>query len=299
MPGSELRAIPFRAPREARVFKDLILAKLTYAVGKDPANAQTRDWFMAAAHAIRDHVVDRWIATTRRVYAQNQKRVYYLSVEFLIGRVLFDTLSNLEMAADMRKALRELGVDLNQIRTAEPDAALGNGGLGRLAACFMDSLATLGIAAYGYGIRYDHGLFRQTVSEGWQHELPEDWLAFGNPWEFERHEVTYPIGFGGVVEYIGGDAETARAIWYPGETVNAVAYDTPVVGWHGRHVNTLRLWSARATRSCACARSSSSPRRRCRTSCGATWPSTRAWRPCRSTPRSSSTIPTRRSRSPN
>jgi starch phosphorylase len=246
MPGSELRAIPFRS-RETGHFKDLILAKLAYAVGKDPASAQPRDWFMATAHALRDHVVDRWMATTRRVYAQNRKRVYYLSVEFLIGRLLFDTLSNLAVAVDVRKALGDLGVDLNEIRAAEPDAALGNGGLGRLAACFMDSLATLDVAAYGYGIRYDHGLFRQTIVEGHQHELPEDWLAFGNPWEFERHEVTYPIGFGGVVEYIGGDAETARGIWYPSETVNAVAYDTPVVGWDGQHVNTLRLWSARAT----------------------------------------------------
>jgi starch phosphorylase len=246
MHGSELRAVPFRA-RETRALKDLILAKLTYAVGKDAANAQTRDWLMATAYALRDHVVDRWMATTRRVYAENRKRVYYLSVEFLIGRLLFDTLNNLEMAADARKALADLGVDLNEIRAAEPDAALGNGGLGRLAACFMDSLATLGVAAYGYGIRYDHGLFRQSISDGWQHELPENWLAFGNPWEFERHEVLYPIGFGGVVEYIGGDSETARGIWYPAETVHAVAYDTPVVGWHGRHVNTLRLWSARAT----------------------------------------------------
>ena len=216
-------------------------------MGKDPDNAEKRDWFMATAYALRDHVIDRWMASTRQVYAQDRKRVYYLSVEFLIGRLLFDALSNLEVAADVRKGLRELGVDLDEIRGAEPDAALGNGGLGRLAACFMDSLATLGVAAYGYGIRYDHGLFRQTISDGWQHELPEDWLAFGNPWEFERHEMKYPIRFGGMVEYIGGDAETARGIWYPAETVHAVAYDTPVVGWRGRHVNTLRLWSARAT----------------------------------------------------
>jgi starch phosphorylase len=246
MRGSEVRAVSIRA-RETRIIKDLILAKLTYVVGKDPATARTRDWFVATAYAVRDHVVDRWMTATRRAYADNRKRVYYLSVEFLIGRLLFDTLSNLEVAADVRKALVELGVDLGEIRGAEPDAALGNGGLGRLAACFMDSLATLGVAAYGYGIRYDHGLFRQTIAQGWQHELPEDWLAFGNPWEFERHEVNYPIGFGGTVEYIGGDNETARGIWYPAETVHAVAYDTPVVGWHGRHVNTLRLWSARAT----------------------------------------------------
>jgi starch phosphorylase len=246
MHGSELRAAPARS-REARLFKDLILAKLTYVVGKDPANARTRDWFAATAHALRDHIVDRWMTTTRQAYAEERKRVYYLSVEFLIGRLLFDTMTNLGVAGEVRRALAELNVDLGDIRAAEPDAALGNGGLGRLAACFMDSLATLELAAYGYGIRYDHGLFRQEICDGWQHEAPEDWLAFGNPWEFERHEVIYPVGFGGIVEYVGGDEETARGIWYPAETVHAVAYDTPVVGWRGKHVNTLRLWSARAT----------------------------------------------------
>jgi glycogen phosphorylase len=246
MLNTHLRTAPARA-RETTAFRDLVLAKLTYAVGKDRSSAQLRDWFMATAFALRDHVIDQWMATTRRVYAERQKRVYFLSVEFLIGRLLFDTLCNLAMAAPVREALADLGVDLNDIRALEPDAALGNGGLGRLAACFMDSLATLGIAACGYGIRYDHGLFKQHISDGWQHELPEDWLAFGNPWEFGRQEVMYPIGFGGLVEYIGGDAATARGVWYPAETVHAVAYDTPVVGWRGRHVNTLRLWSARTT----------------------------------------------------
>ncbi len=233
--------------REIQVFKDLILAKLRYSVGRDPATAQLRDWFMATAHALRDTVVDQWIATRNRVYAEDRKRVYYLSVEFLIGRLLFDTLSNLGLVVPVREALAELGVDLDEIREMEPDAALGNGGLGRLAACFMDSLASLDVAAYGYGIRYDYGLFRQHILDGWQQEMPENWLSFGNPWEFERHEMMYPIRFGGLVEYIGGDADTARGVWYPAETVNAVAYDTPVVGWRGRHVNTLRLWSARAT----------------------------------------------------
>jgi starch phosphorylase len=246
MLNTDLRTVPPRA-RETTAFRDLVLAKLTYAVGKDRSSAQLRDWFMATAHALRDHIIDQWMATSRRVYAERAKRVYFLSVEFLIGRLLFDTLCNLAVAAPVREALADLGVDLNDIRALEPDAALGNGGLGRLAACFMDSLATLGIPAYGYGIRYDHGLFKQHISDGWQHELPEDWLAFGNPWEFDRQEVLYPIGFGGLVEYIGGDANTARGVWYPAETVHAVAYDTPVVGWRGRHVNTLRLWSARTT----------------------------------------------------
>jgi starch phosphorylase len=132
------------------------------------------------------------------------------------------------------------------VRAVEPDAALGNGGLGRLAACFMESLASLAIPAFGYGIRYDHGLFRQIIREGWQHEYPEDWLAFGNPWEFARPEISHPIGFGGSVEAVPVSETRMRHVWRPGETVEAVAYDTPIVGWRGGHVNTLRLWSARA-----------------------------------------------------
>ena len=233
--------------RETAAVRDAILAKLTYALGKDRPSAQLRDWYMATVFALRDRIIDQWMATTLRVDAEKRKQVYFLSVEFLIGRLLYDALCNLSAVAPVREALAELGIDLDEIRDVEPDAALGNGGLGRLAACFMDSLATLGIAAFGYGIRYDHGLFRQHISDGWQQELPEDWLAFGNPWEFNRAEVMYAIGFGGSVEYIGGDADTARGVWYPSETVHAVAYDTPIVGWRGRHVNTLRLWSARAT----------------------------------------------------
>ena len=146
----------------------------------------------------------------------------------------------------MRAALAELGVDLDRLRELEPDAALGNGGLGRLAACFMESMASLSIPAYGYGIRYDHGLFRQVIKDGWQQEFPENWLSFGNPWEFERPELSHMVGFGGSVEQMTGADGTRGAIWHPAETWSRVAYDTPVVGWRGRYVNTLRLWSARA-----------------------------------------------------
>jgi starch phosphorylase len=147
----------------------------------------------------------------------------------------------------MSEALAELGVKLADLREIEPDAALGNGGLGRLAACFMDSMASLSIAAHGYGIRYDNGLFRQIIRSGWQQETPEDWLVNGNPWEFVRPECNYAIGFGGWVEMVQDRDERTRHIWHPAETVEAVGYDTPIVGWRGRHVNTLRLWSARAT----------------------------------------------------
>ena len=223
-----------------------LVAKLTYAVGKDPIVASPHDWYMAAALTVRDRIVDKWFPSTRAIYAQKRKRVYYLSLEFLIGRLLMDGLNNLGLTATMRSALAELGVDLDALKEIEPDAALGNGGLGRLAACFMESMSTLGVAAYGYGIRYDHGLFRQKIKDGWQSEVPENWLDSGNPWEFERPEVIYPIGFGGQVEAFEGPDGKTVARWKPAETVEARAFDTPVVGWRGRNVNTLRLWAARA-----------------------------------------------------
>jgi starch phosphorylase len=223
-----------------------LVAKLAYAVGKDPIVASNHDWFVACALTARDRIVDRWFPSTRAIYAEKRKRVYYLSLEFLIGRLLGDALNNLGLTETMRAALRELGVDLEHLRAIEPDAALGNGGLGRLAACFMESMASLAVAAYGYGIRYDHGLFRQQIKNGWQSEVPENWLASGNPWEFERPEVLYHIGFGGSVEHTEAADGSSRYRWYPAETVEAQAFDTPVVGWRGRHVNTLRLWSARA-----------------------------------------------------
>ncbi|ALI01801.1 glycogen phosphorylase [Pseudomonas sp. FW306-02-F02-AA] len=234
--------------REAEVaaFRDAVLTKLTYAVGKDPDHAFDHDWFEAIALAARDHMVEHWMDHTRQIYRKGQKRVYYLSLEFLIGRLLYDSLSNLGLLDVAREALTELGVDLERIRLLEPDAALGNGGLGRLAACFMESMSTLGIAGHGYGIRYEHGLFRQAVVDGWQQEQTENWLDFGNPWEFERPEVAYPIGFGGSVETVTDETGRSKQVWTPAETVRAIAYDTPVVGWRGASVNTLRLWRARA-----------------------------------------------------
>jgi glycogen phosphorylase len=221
-----------------------VVAKLINAVGRDPVVATDRDWFIATALTVRDHVIERWMASTRANYTSQRKRVYYLSLEFLIGRLLFDALNNLGLAEPMRLALAELGVDFERLRELEPDAALGNGGLGRLAACFMESMATLSIAAHGYGIRYDHGMFRQVIQDGWQREYPENWLSFGNPWELARPDVQHSIGFGGTVEARPGADGTTSCIWHPGETVTAVAYDTPIVGWRGLYANTLRLWSA-------------------------------------------------------
>ncbi|WP_319934452.1 glycogen/starch/alpha-glucan phosphorylase [Lichenihabitans sp. Uapishka_5] len=226
--------------------RDAVMAKLTYAVAKNASTASDRDWYMAVALAVRDQVVDGWAESYKRTNDTRNKRVYYMSLEFLIGRLLFDSLTNLGLVEPMREALAGLGVDLDRLRQVEPDAALGNGGLGRLAACFMESMATLAVPAYGYGIRYENGLFRQGIKDGWQQEYPENWLVNGNPWEFERPEIAYDIGFGGSVETSHDPDGAARYTWHPAETVSAVAYDTPVVGWRGKHVNTLRLWQARA-----------------------------------------------------
>jgi starch phosphorylase len=248
MPQLSLRQPPPQSSVEAAEaeLRDAILSKLTYELGKTPDNAADADWYQALALALRDRVVDIWMKSRAEAENRKKKRVYYLSIEFLIGRLLLDTLTNLRLVGPARRALESLGVDFDRVRAAEPDAALGNGGLGRLAACFMDSMSALGIPAYGYGIRYENGLFEQRLHDGWQQELPEDWLARGNPWEFRRTEPHYSIGFGGAVEYLGGDRETPRAVWYPAERVDAIPYDTPLAGWRGRHVNALRLWSARA-----------------------------------------------------
>lgn len=227
-------------------FKHAVLAKLTLAVGKDASTASGRDWFVATTLSLRDRVIHRWLEAEREALARGRKHVYYLSLEFLIGRLLNDVAGNLQMDDIVKRALGDLGVNFERVRYAEPDAALGNGGLGRLAACFLESMASLGIPAYGYGIRYDHGLFRQIVKDGWQQEYPEEWLSFNNPWEFERPEVTYDIFYGGWVETTPGRGNHTHFVWHPEETIEAVAYDTPVVGWRGKHVNPLRLWSARA-----------------------------------------------------
>jgi glycogen phosphorylase len=224
--------------------REAVLARLTYTIGKNPSAANSRDWFLATALATRDRIMDRWIESSKASYAENQRHVYYLSLEFLIGRLLADALNNLGITEEMRAALAELDVDLDSLRKVEHDAALGNGGLGRLAACFMESMATLGIASHGYGIRYDYGLFRQGIKDGWQQEYPEEWLEFGNPWEFPRPEISYPVGFGGTVE--SAQRGAVAQIWRPSEIVEAVAYDTPVVGWRGTSVNTLRLWRSHA-----------------------------------------------------
>ncbi len=222
--------------------------RLVYSVGKDNAMATPRDWFYAAAYMTRDHLVERWIQTMRSYYVADVKRVYYLSMEFLMGRTLMNSLLNLGLESPCREALQQHGVDLSQVREMESDAALGNGGLGRLAACFLDSMATLNLPGYGYGIRYEYGMFSQAIDNGWQVEHPDNWLRYGNPWEFPRPEVLYHVKFGGrVVEY-RDEKGLARHHWVDTEDVMAMAYDSPIPGFDTSTVNNMRLWSAKASR---------------------------------------------------
>ena len=239
--------MPRSGARDARrmnaaELKAEILRHLEYTQGKDLAHASVYDMRMALTMAIRDKVIEPWFRATRATYAAQGKRVYYLSMEFLIGRLLEDAVMNLGLTDAAQGAVSALGHDFQTVLHDEPDAALGNGGLGRLAACFLDSMSTLGCPAYGYGIRYEHGLFRQSFgADGRQVETAEDWLRQRHGWEFERPEAAFRIGFGGTV------AENGRAaVWTPQDAVLAKAYDTPVIGWQGKWANTLRLWGAEA-----------------------------------------------------
>ena len=219
--------------------RDAILRHLKYSLGKDETHAEITDWRLALSYAIRDRIVDPWFASTRATYAAQGKRVYYLSMEFLIGRLLEDAVVNLGLLDETTEIFDGMKLSLDDILGDEPDAALGNGGLGRLAACFLESLSTIGCPAYGYGIRYEHGLFKQSFHEGRQIEAPEDWLTQTHAWEFERPEASFEIGFGGSVTDLGG-----RSVWMADERVIAEAFDTPIIGWDGRWANTLRLWAA-------------------------------------------------------
>lgn len=220
-------------------FRSSLLKHLQFTAGKDPKHSTIFDWRIALSHTLRDHAVDPWFASTRRTWDEDRKRVYYLSMEFLIGRLTEDLAINLGLRDIAAEALESLGVDFETVASEEPDAALGNGGLGRLAACYLESMATVGCPAYGYGLRYEHGLFEQSFKDGRQQENPENWLAHGNPWDYARPETVYGVGFGGDVY-----EENGVLRWEPGTHVQAQAFDSPVVGYGGKWANTLRLWAA-------------------------------------------------------
>ncbi len=222
--------------------------RLIYSLGKDPITATHRDWFHTTAYAVRERLIVRWMETMRSYYNTDAKRVYYLSMEFLTGRLLSNSLMNMGFYEECREALSDLELDIDVIRELEMDAALGNGGLGRLAACFLDSMATMGLPGYGYGIRYEYGMFTQRIEDGYQVEHPDNWLRYGNPWDFPRPEVLFPIKFGGRVVQFRSDHGKIHFHWIDTEDVMAMACDTPVPGYNTSTVNNMRLWTAKASR---------------------------------------------------
>ncbi|GBG14941.1 glycogen phosphorylase [Novimethylophilus kurashikiensis] len=237
-----------RAGMGAGDIQESLSDHLTYSISKYPVTATSHDWYECLALTIRDRLAERWMETMQRYYCADPKRVYYLSLEFLVGRALGNAMLNLEVDDACKEALYELGQDFEKVVQQEYDAALGNGGLGRLAACFLDSMATLDLPGYGYGIRYEYGMFRQSIDGGMQVEHPDNWLRYGNPWEFPRPEVLYPIKFyGRVVDYKHEDGSVHHH-WIDTEDLMAMAYDMPVPGYGGKTVNNIRLWSAKSTR---------------------------------------------------
>ena len=233
---------------EATAIRDSLSKQLVYGIGKDKITATDRDWFYTVAAVTRERLIERWMETMRSYYREDVKRVYYLSMEFLMGRSMMNSLLNMGCDNEFREAVQGLGLDLRAIREMENDAALGNGGLGRLAACFLDSMATLGIPGYGYGIRYEYGMFTQKIENGCQVEHPDNWLRYGNPWEFPRPEVLYQVKFQGrVVSYVD-EAGRTRYHWVDTDNVMAMAYDMPIPGYDTPTANNMRMWAAKSTR---------------------------------------------------
>jgi starch phosphorylase len=236
-----------RKKNDRKSYKLSILSNLEYRLAKDQYSARPYDLFLSTAYSVLERLIERWIVTQQTYHKVKPKRVYYLSMEYLLGRSLENSLLNLGLYDTCRAALAEMGVELADLQELEADAGLGNGGLGRLAACFLDSLATLGIPAHGYGIRYDFGLFHQRIVDGRQVETPDKWLALANPWEIERPEYAFRIRFGGRVERPAGAEPRGPSRWVDGDEVLAMPFDTPVPGYGASTVNTLRLWAANSS----------------------------------------------------
>ncbi len=225
------------------------LDNLFFVQGRPMERASVNDLYMALAHTVRDRILERWIATVKGYQAQDVRVVCYLSAEFLTGPHLANNLINLGIYDEAEQAMRQLGIDLNVLIEQEEEPGLGNGGLGRLAACFMDSLATLEIPAIGYGIRYEYGIFDQQIRDGWQVESTDKWLRFGNPWSLERPEDGFEVKLGGHTE-IHTDAQGRFKVqWIPKRMVRGVPHDTPIPGYRTNTVNTMRLWAAQAVES--------------------------------------------------
>jgi len=224
------------------------LEHLEYTLGKDRYTALERDVYIALSYAVRERMISRWMDTQQAYYNEDPKRVYYVSLEFLMGRSLENSLLNLGLLDDFRNAMESLGHDFAEIIAEEEDAGLGNGGLGRLASCFLDSMATMSIPAYGYGIRYEYGIFRQKIVDGAQVEVPDNWLRYTNPWELDRQQHLHKVRFYGRVTESRDESGRLCYDWADTENVMAMPHDTPIPGYGTHTVNTLRLWSAKATR---------------------------------------------------
>ena len=237
-------------PEKSSIVEDLkkdFMHNRRYALAKDIYTATDHDNYKSIALAIRDRLIEKWILTQQRYHDENCKRVYYLSLEFLPGRFLENNIINLGIEKEAETALNELGCSIHDLYEKEPDPGLGNGGLGRLAACFLDSMATLGIPATGYGIRYDYGIFKQKILNGFQVEVPDEWLTLGNPWEFERPEFTIKVSFYGKTAHRVDKDGKFTSDWIDTKDVLAMAHDTPIPGYRNGVVNNLRLWSARSS----------------------------------------------------
>lgn len=225
-----------------KALKHSIAYKLMFSIGKDPVIANKHEWLNATLFAVRDRLVESWLRSNHAQYSQETRQVYYLSMEFLIGRTLSNALMSLGIYDEVKSALEAMGQDIEDIIGEEDDPGLGNGGLGRLAACFLDSLATMGFPGRGYGIRYDYGMFKQNIVDGQQKESPDYWLEYGNPWEFKRHNTRYKVRFGGRIQHEGEQTH-----WLETEEILAVAYDQIIPGYNTDATNTLRLWNAHAS----------------------------------------------------
>ena len=231
----------------ALLVKQAILRHLKYTLARDPGTATVRDWWISTAMAVRDHILSRFLATQAVHNQNNVRRVYYFSLEYLMGRLLESNLHSTGLSETVVAAVRDLGLDFATLRDAEEDMALGNGGLGRLAACFLDSLATHDYPAIGYGIHYEYGLFKQEFVNGQQVEHPDNWIIFGDPWEIVRAEYTQRVQLYGQVEQVSDGSGKARPRWTNTKTLLGVPYDIPIAGYGTTTVNFLRLWASKST----------------------------------------------------
>ncbi|MDK2900256.1 MAG: glycogen phosphorylase [Thermosipho sp. (in: thermotogales)] len=244
--SKKLKDEKYRTSKKVKDLKENFIDHLNLTLGKDFKNATMWDKFYALSLVVKDRVLEKWLKTQKKYYESNDvKRIYYLSIEFLMGRLLYNNILNLKIDKEIKKAMDEIGLSLDELSEIEPDAGLGNGGLGRLAACFLDSIATLSYPGYGYGIRYEYGIFKQLIKDGFQVEVPDDWLKNGNPWEIERKDRAVKVKFFGRTESYKDKEGNTRFRWVDTYDVIALPYDTPVVGYGNDVANTLRLWSAK------------------------------------------------------